>query len=140
MGTCIVSERSTYFLNSSLKRWANIRVSGVFFSCTEELPLAVLLLFCSEGDNIPDALTLVNQLNDWLHLVDNPVSGRQEFTACAAQLHQTCIRTIPDIVGQFSENHISISPPFPVAVLPSIHEIFLVQIRYIPEDGAIYSI
>ncbi|XP_029022827.1 proteasome assembly chaperone 2 [Betta splendens] len=41
-------------------------------SCAEDLPLAVLLLFCSEGDNIPDAFTLVNQLNDWLHLLDNP--------------------------------------------------------------------
>lgn len=52
-----------------------------FFSCAEDIPLAVLLLFCSEGDNIPDALTLVNHLNDWLHLLDNPVSGRQELTA-----------------------------------------------------------
>ncbi|KAM6974499.1 proteasome assembly chaperone 2 [Tautogolabrus adspersus] len=41
-------------------------------SCEEDLPLAVLLLFCSEGDNIPDAFTLVNHLNDWLHLLDNP--------------------------------------------------------------------
>ncbi|XP_026203317.1 proteasome assembly chaperone 2 [Anabas testudineus] len=41
-------------------------------SCTEDLPLAVLLLFCSEGDNVPDAFTLVNHLNDWLHLLDNP--------------------------------------------------------------------
>lgn len=41
-------------------------------SCTEDLPLAVLLLFCSEGDNIPDAFTLVNHLNDWLHLLDSP--------------------------------------------------------------------
>uniref|UniRef100_A0A3Q1GUF9 Glyoxylate reductase/hydroxypyruvate reductase n=1 Tax=Acanthochromis polyacanthus TaxID=80966 RepID=A0A3Q1GUF9_9TELE len=40
-------------------------------SCTEDLSLAVLLLFCSEGDNIPDAFTLVNHLNDWLHLLDN---------------------------------------------------------------------
>lgn len=61
---------------------------GLFFSCAEDLPLAVLLLFCSEGDNIPDALTLVNQLNDWLHLLDNPVSSSQEFTACAAKEHQ----------------------------------------------------
>uniref|UniRef100_A0A3P9NU46 Proteasome assembly chaperone 2 n=1 Tax=Poecilia reticulata TaxID=8081 RepID=A0A3P9NU46_POERE len=36
--------------------------------CAEDLPLAVLLLFCSEGDNIPDAFALVNHLNDWLHL------------------------------------------------------------------------
>ncbi|KAF7646693.1 hypothetical protein LDENG_00183710 [Lucifuga dentata] len=41
-------------------------------SCAEDLPLAVLLLFCSEGDNIPDAFTLVNHLNDWLHLLDKP--------------------------------------------------------------------
>ncbi|KAM9339779.1 proteasome assembly chaperone 2 isoform 1-T1 [Symphorus nematophorus] len=41
-------------------------------SCAEDLPLAVLLLFCSEGDNIPDAFTLVNHLNDWLHLLHSP--------------------------------------------------------------------
>lgn len=41
-------------------------------SCVEDLPLAVLLLFCSEGDNIPDAFTLVNHLNSWLHLLDKP--------------------------------------------------------------------
>ncbi|XP_034561490.1 proteasome assembly chaperone 2 [Notolabrus celidotus] len=41
-------------------------------SCAEDLPLAVLLLFCSEGDNIPDAFTLINHLNDWLHLLDSP--------------------------------------------------------------------
>ncbi|KAF3833933.1 hypothetical protein F7725_025137 [Dissostichus mawsoni] len=38
----------------------------------EDVPLAVLILFCSEGDNIPDAFTLVNHLNDWLHLLDDP--------------------------------------------------------------------
>ncbi|KAJ8291081.1 hypothetical protein GJAV_G00021160 [Gymnothorax javanicus] len=40
--------------------------------CAEDLPLAVLLTFCSEGDNIPDAFALVNHLNDWLHLVGKP--------------------------------------------------------------------
>lgn len=43
-------------------------------SCKEDLPLAVLLLFCSEGDNIPDAFALTNHLNDWLHLLDDNVS------------------------------------------------------------------
>uniref|UniRef100_A0A8C6SB01 Proteasome assembly chaperone 2 n=1 Tax=Neogobius melanostomus TaxID=47308 RepID=A0A8C6SB01_9GOBI len=43
-------------------------------SCAEDLPLAVLLLFCSEGDNIPDAFTIINHLNSWLHLLDYPVS------------------------------------------------------------------
>ena len=55
-------------------------VLDVVFSCAEDLPLAVILLFCSEGDNIPDAFTLVNHLNDWLHLLDNPVSDTLEQT------------------------------------------------------------
>lgn len=46
----------------------------LFFSCTEEISMAVVLIFCSEGDNIPDAFTLINQLNDWLHLLEKPVS------------------------------------------------------------------
>lgn len=41
-------------------------------SCAEDLPLAVLLLFCSEGDNIPDAFTIINHLDSWLHLLNNP--------------------------------------------------------------------
>ncbi|XP_056153853.1 proteasome assembly chaperone 2 [Lampris incognitus] len=46
---------------------------GLFMdSCAEELLLAVVLIFCSEGDNIPDAFTLVNHLNNWLHLLDKP--------------------------------------------------------------------
>uniref|UniRef100_A0A3B3V5K4 Proteasome assembly chaperone 2 n=1 Tax=Poecilia latipinna TaxID=48699 RepID=A0A3B3V5K4_9TELE len=47
--------------------------------CAEDLPLAVLLLFCSEGDNIPDAFALVNHLNDWLHLLDGQVSLKLDF-------------------------------------------------------------
>ncbi|KAF4073564.1 hypothetical protein AMELA_G00244680 [Ameiurus melas] len=43
--------------------------------CSENMSMAVLLLFCSEGDNVPDAFTLVNHLNDWLHLLDKPVQG-----------------------------------------------------------------
>ncbi|XP_064409620.1 proteasome assembly chaperone 2 isoform X2 [Latimeria chalumnae] len=38
-------------------------------SCSEGIPMAVLLIFCSEGDNIPDAFSLVNYLNEWLRLV-----------------------------------------------------------------------
>lgn len=48
--------------------------SRVLHSCKEDLPLAVLLLFCSEGDNIPDAFAVANHLNDWLHLLDDNVS------------------------------------------------------------------
>ncbi|KAJ8288503.1 hypothetical protein COCON_G00011620 [Conger conger] len=40
--------------------------------CSEDVPLAVVLTFCSEGDNIPDAFALVSHLNDWLHLVGKP--------------------------------------------------------------------
>ncbi|XP_006636030.2 proteasome assembly chaperone 2 [Lepisosteus oculatus] len=40
--------------------------------CSEGIPLAVLLIFCSEGDNMPHAFALVNYLNEWLHLVEKP--------------------------------------------------------------------
>ncbi|XP_020790086.1 proteasome assembly chaperone 2 [Boleophthalmus pectinirostris] len=47
--------------------------------CAEDLPLAVLLVFCSEGDNIPDAFILINHLNSWLHLLDNPGEGQNKW-------------------------------------------------------------
>lgn len=40
--------------------------------CREQVALATLMVFCSEGDNIPDALTLVTHLNQWLKLVQEP--------------------------------------------------------------------
>lgn len=84
-----------FFWNPLLNGGADIHFVCLFvFSCAQDIPLAVLLLFCSEGDNIPDALALVNHLNDWLHLLDNPVSSGQRFTACAASRHEKCIRTI----------------------------------------------
>ncbi|KAL6457652.1 hypothetical protein MHYP_G00346150 [Metynnis hypsauchen] len=43
--------------------------------CAEDVPLAVVLLFCSEGDNVPDAFTLTNHLNDWLHLLEKSPQG-----------------------------------------------------------------
>ncbi|XP_046906610.1 proteasome assembly chaperone 2 [Hypomesus transpacificus] len=49
-------------------------------SCAEDIPLAVLLIFCSEGDNVPDAFSLLNYLNDWLHLVDKPSQSSPKWT------------------------------------------------------------
>uniref|UniRef100_T1JGZ0 Uncharacterized protein n=1 Tax=Strigamia maritima TaxID=126957 RepID=T1JGZ0_STRMM len=40
--------------------------------CKDDVDLAVLLLFCSEGDNKPEALTLASYLNEWLNLVEVP--------------------------------------------------------------------
>lgn len=48
-------------------------------SCAEDIPLAVVLIFCSEGDNIPDAFTLLNHLNTWLHLVDPPAQTQPRW-------------------------------------------------------------
>ncbi|CAI5779773.1 Proteasome assembly chaperone 2 [Podarcis lilfordi] len=42
-------------------------------SCTKGIPMIVLLKFCSEGDNIPDALALADYLNEWLQLTANQV-------------------------------------------------------------------
>nr|XP_044629431.1 proteasome assembly chaperone 2 isoform X1 [Equus asinus] len=38
-------------------------------SRSKEIPLAVLLKFVSKGDNIPDALGLVEHLNEWLQII-----------------------------------------------------------------------
>ncbi|XP_044282382.1 proteasome assembly chaperone 2 isoform X2 [Varanus komodoensis] len=40
-------------------------------SCSKGIPLVVLLKFCSEGDNIPDAQVLADYLNEWLQLTAN---------------------------------------------------------------------
>lgn len=74
-----------------LRVWS--RVLHVVFSCAEDLPLAVLLLFCSEGDNIPDAFTLVNHLNDWLHLLDTPVSDESEEQTAVVHLDDRAFST-----------------------------------------------
>ncbi|XP_062933065.1 proteasome assembly chaperone 2 isoform X2 [Cynocephalus volans] len=38
-------------------------------SCSKEIQMAVLLKFVSEGDNIPDAVGLVEYLNEWLQII-----------------------------------------------------------------------
>ncbi|XP_060100022.1 proteasome assembly chaperone 2 isoform X2 [Heteronotia binoei] len=40
-------------------------------SCSEGIQMVVLLKFCSEGDNIPDALVLADYLNEWLQITTN---------------------------------------------------------------------
>ena len=44
-------------------------------SCSKGIQMAVLLKFCSEGDNIPDAFALINYLNEWLQLIKSEVSA-----------------------------------------------------------------
>ncbi|XP_062986622.1 proteasome assembly chaperone 2 isoform X2 [Elgaria multicarinata webbii] len=44
-------------------------------SCSKEIPMVVLLKFCSEGDNIPDAHALADYLNEWLQLTANQSSS-----------------------------------------------------------------
>uniref|UniRef100_A0A0P6J9J7 Proteasome assembly chaperone 2 n=1 Tax=Heterocephalus glaber TaxID=10181 RepID=A0A0P6J9J7_HETGA len=38
-------------------------------SCSKEIQMVVLLKFVSEGDNVPDALGLVEYLNEWLQII-----------------------------------------------------------------------
>ncbi|KAJ7338666.1 hypothetical protein JRQ81_012568 [Phrynocephalus forsythii] len=58
-------------------------ITKVLFSesCSKGIPLVVLLKFCSEGDNIPDALTLADYLNEWLQLTAN----QQQTGSCSLQ-------------------------------------------------------
>ncbi|XP_062056204.1 proteasome assembly chaperone 2 isoform X1 [Lepus europaeus] len=44
-------------------------------SCCKDIQMAVLLKFVSEGDNIPDALGLVEYLNEWLQIIKPHVQG-----------------------------------------------------------------
>ena len=43
--------------------------------CSADVSAALLLLFCSEGDNALDAIQLATAVNTWLHLVDLKVGG-----------------------------------------------------------------
>ncbi|NXX90076.1 PSMG2 protein, partial [Centropus bengalensis] len=54
-------------------------------SCSKGIQMAVLLKFCSEGDNIPDAFTLVNYLNEWLQLIKSEVSASNNSTDISSQ-------------------------------------------------------
>ncbi|NXN97821.1 PSMG2 protein, partial [Rhinopomastus cyanomelas] len=48
-------------------------------SCSRGIQMAVLLKFCSEGDNIPDAFVLVNYLNEWLQLIKSNVNVSSQW-------------------------------------------------------------
>ncbi|XP_069693106.1 proteasome assembly chaperone 2 [Periplaneta americana] len=49
--------------------------SKLFNACISRcVPAAVLMKYCSEGDNIPDALLLCNHVNQWLNLVPSNCS------------------------------------------------------------------
>lgn len=39
------------------------------FSIRQDFPVLLILMFCSEGDNAPDAVHFAHQLNEWLNLV-----------------------------------------------------------------------
>lgn len=39
------------------------------FFITNEIPSAILLVFCSEGDNVPDATGLIKYLSSWINIV-----------------------------------------------------------------------
>lgn len=39
-------------------------------SCSKEIQIAVVLNFISEGDTIPEAIDLSDNLNEWLQIID----------------------------------------------------------------------
>ncbi|KAL9976490.1 hypothetical protein ACROYT_G013799 [Oculina patagonica] len=60
--------------------------------CKDDIPLAVLLTFCSEGDNISDAVNLFLYLNDWLKMVprkevEETVLGKKSSFVFPASWH-----------------------------------------------------
>ncbi|XP_013407431.1 proteasome assembly chaperone 2 isoform X2 [Lingula anatina] len=66
--------------NSTLQATSYLPGGGIAKSLLEEcekmdIPLLVVSTFCSEGDNVPDALRLASHLNTWLHLVKPGSAG-----------------------------------------------------------------
>ncbi|KAH7935533.1 hypothetical protein HPB52_009594 [Rhipicephalus sanguineus] len=55
----------------------------VWFTCSrcsvsDEIPVVLLLVYCSEGDNTPDAILLADRLDEWLHLCQPPTDGAEQ--------------------------------------------------------------
>lgn len=44
---------------------------------SDEIPVVLLLVYCSEGDNTPDAILLADRLNEWLHLCQPLKDGEE---------------------------------------------------------------
>ena len=57
-------------------------ILDVFFSSKEGIPVIIMLMFCSEGDNAPDALSLAYHVNDWLGMCDFKVSNYTKDRLC----------------------------------------------------------
>ncbi|GAB5579340.1 proteasome assembly chaperone 2 [Prionailurus iriomotensis] len=69
------------------KKLVALQLRSIFIklrSCSKEIPMVVLLKFVSEGDNIPDALGLVEYLNEWLQII-KPCLQCDDPTASALQ-------------------------------------------------------
>lgn len=66
----VVCDRREEFMKISM--YGGGISSKLFLAClSRSLPAAVLMKYCSEGDNIPDAVVLCKHLNDWLNLVSS---------------------------------------------------------------------
>ena len=64
----------------------------IFLSYFSETRLVLLVMFCSQGDNIPDAVSMATHLNGWLNLVscnvfiEPIVSLNSIYTLCSVLL------------------------------------------------------
>ncbi|XP_002741628.1 proteasome assembly chaperone 2-like [Saccoglossus kowalevskii] len=77
---CRLENRDSTWCNEHKNETSKIS-SGVFIPgggiakrlytqcCNKDISMAVLLVFCSEGDNISDALSLTTYLNHWLKVI-----------------------------------------------------------------------
>uniref|UniRef100_A0A023GJR2 Proteasome assembly chaperone 2 n=1 Tax=Amblyomma triste TaxID=251400 RepID=A0A023GJR2_AMBTT len=45
---------------------------------SDEIPVVLLLVYCSEGDNTPDAILLADRLDEWLHLCQPPTDSSEQ--------------------------------------------------------------
>ncbi|XP_077561298.1 proteasome assembly chaperone 2 isoform X3 [Haemaphysalis longicornis] len=64
--------RLVIMLSSCLSQYTN---PADLPSVSDEIPVVLLLVYCSEGDNTPDAILLADRLDEWLHLCQPPAEG-----------------------------------------------------------------
>ena len=58
-------------------------------SSSEGVPLVLLVMFSSQGDNVPEALQLANVVDSWLKLRDSSVSDFNDlghYCLCVPQI------------------------------------------------------
>ena len=77
MSYCYLAFRTNVLLNlccpGHLSYYSPNESEPLVMCCSQDLPVLVFLMFCSEGDNTQDAIDVAQQLNGWMNLISKKV-------------------------------------------------------------------